>query len=82
MSEPDKPILEGEILRPGESRQHYEEHVSVKFIKLGWFARLAIAVGVIALIGLGLFLSFWLVVFSLPVIAGLAIWSWLKRLSR
>jgi hypothetical protein len=81
MTNDDKEILEGEILRPGETYRQQEETISIKTLQFGWFARLLMAMATLAIIGLGLFLSFWIIIFSLPIIAGLMIWSWLKRLS-
>ena len=81
MNNDDKEILEGEILRPGETYRQQEETISIKTLQFGWFARLLMAMATLTIIGLGLFLSFWIIIFSLPIIAGLMIWSWLKRLS-
>jgi hypothetical protein len=81
MTNDDKEILEGEILRPGETYRQQEETISIKTLQFGWFARLLMAMATLAIIGLGLFLSFWIIIFSLPIIAGIMIWSWLKRLS-
>ena len=78
MSEPDK-ILEGEILKPGESRSQYQEQVFVRVREMGWLAKLLLAMAGLGFIMLALFLSFWIAVLSLPVIAAIAIWSWAAR---
>lgn len=75
MPEPDK-ILEGEILEPVSARAQYQERVFVRVGKLGWLAKLLLALGALGILFVALFLSFWIIVLGLPLLAGLALWSW------
>lgn len=69
-------VLEGEIIRPGPAP---EDHVEIKVIRLGWFQRIVLAAVVLCVLALALFISFWVLVVSIPLLMIAAVWSWFRR---
>lgn len=70
-------VLEGEIIAPGQ--RHQGNRPSFEVIKLGWFQRIVLAVLVLCVLALALFISFWVLVVTIPVLMIAAVWSRLRR---